>query len=83
MNNMSCESHFSPNKLILLMCITITDILMYASLQPSAAKQIVNFEEGKEGEDKKDLTNFGLRTDIYGKKNRVRKLFRLVCDLQE
>ncbi|XP_052805807.1 SWI/SNF complex subunit SMARCC2-like [Mya arenaria] len=38
--------------------------------QPSAAKQIVNFDEGKDGEEKKELANFGLRTDIYGKKNR-------------
>jgi len=28
----------------------------------------VNFEESKDGEDKKDMSNFGLRTDIYGKK---------------
>jgi len=38
-------------------------------LQPSAAKQIVNFEDVKDEGDKKDLTNFGLRTDIYGKKS--------------
>ncbi|XP_052253842.1 SWI/SNF complex subunit SMARCC2-like isoform X2 [Dreissena polymorpha] len=38
--------------------------------QPSAAKQIVNFDEGKDGDYKKDIPNFGLRTDIYGKKNK-------------
>ena len=38
--------------------------------QPSAAKQIMNFDDSsKDGEEKKDLTSFGLRTDIYAKKN--------------
>ncbi|WAR04965.1 SMRC2-like protein [Mya arenaria] len=43
---------------------------------PSAAKQIVNFDEGKDGEEKKELANFGLRTDIYGKKNRALELYK-------
>ncbi|XP_060553884.1 SWI/SNF complex subunit SMARCC2-like isoform X2 [Ruditapes philippinarum] len=41
--------------------------------QPSAAKQIVSFEEPKDGEEKKELPNFGLRTDIYGKKSQKDK----------
>ncbi|XP_063425155.1 SWI/SNF complex subunit SMARCC2-like isoform X3 [Mytilus trossulus] len=39
--------------------------------QPSAAKQIVNFEDkenGREFDDRKDLSNFSLRMDQYSKK---------------
>lgn len=41
------------------------------TVQPSAAQQIVNFNDKnkeKDGEDKKDISNFGLRTDLYAKK---------------
>ncbi len=43
------------------------------TVQPSAAKQIVDMDKDKdkkddEAEDKKDLTAVGLRTDLYAKK---------------
>ena len=39
-------------------------------LQPSAAKQIMNFDDNsRDGEERKDLSTFGLRTDIYAKKS--------------
>ncbi|KAL3836492.1 hypothetical protein ACJMK2_021921 [Sinanodonta woodiana] len=37
--------------------------------QPSAAKQIVSFDDKeKDGEEKRDSSNFGLRSDLYAKK---------------
>ena len=38
--------------------------------QPSAAKQIVNFDdkENGQGDDRKELSNFSLRMDQYAKK---------------
>ncbi|KAL5010359.1 hypothetical protein ScPMuIL_012664 [Solemya velum] len=45
--------------------------------QPSATKQIVNFEDKsnkeKDGDEKKDLSSFGLRTDLYVKKSQKDK----------
>ena len=50
--------------------------LMNLILQPSAAKQIISFDESKDGDERKELSNFGLRTDIYGKKSqKVRSSF--------
>ncbi|XP_052824870.1 SWI/SNF complex subunit SMARCC1 isoform X2 [Octopus bimaculoides] len=41
------------------------------TVQPSAAQQIVNFNDKnkeKDADDKKDISSFGLRTDLYAKK---------------